>query len=87
MTGSTLQLVNGVCLLATCARLSMHEDCKSVADNSTLCRFFGARICYGGIMTARLWPLLEDARISSAMRWGFRLANLALCGLSPIRVN
>ncbi|KAL8286476.1 hypothetical protein RQP46_004493 [Phenoliferia psychrophenolica] len=61
MTGSTLQLVNGVCLLAT---------------------FFGARICYGGYMTTRLWSLLDDPRITPSLRWGFRTANLALCGLN-----
>ncbi|KAM0754990.1 hypothetical protein T439DRAFT_377387 [Meredithblackwellia eburnea MCA 4105] len=44
--------------------------------------FFGARICYGGLMTYRLWNLLDDPRISPAMRWGFRTANLALCGLN-----
>lgn len=61
MTGSTLQLVNGVCLLAT---------------------FFGARICYGGYNTVVLWRLLDDPRITPFMRWGFRFANLALCGLN-----
>ncbi|KAK4053471.1 hypothetical protein OIV83_001638 [Microbotryomycetes sp. JL201] len=59
MTGSIIQLVNGVFLLLS---------------------FLGARLCYGGYMTYKLWNLLDDDRISPSMRWGFRLANLALNG-------
>ncbi|SCZ93538.1 BZ3500_MvSof-1268-A1-R1_Chr6-3g08725 [Microbotryum saponariae] len=57
MTGSTLQLANGVALLSA---------------------FFGARIVYGGLMTYRLWNLLDAPNIDPKLRWGFRAANLAL---------
>ncbi|SCV67659.1 BQ2448_5270 [Microbotryum intermedium] len=57
MTGSTLQLANGVALISA---------------------FFGARICYGGLMTYRLWKLLDAPNIDPKLRWGFRAANLAL---------
>ncbi|KAK4058508.1 hypothetical protein OIO90_000670 [Microbotryomycetes sp. JL221] len=43
-----------------------------------LLSFLGARLCYGGYKTFVLWKLLDDDRINSNLRWGFRFANLAL---------
>jgi hypothetical protein len=37
---------------------------------------------YGATQSIKLWYLLDDARISDGLRWGFRLASLALCGTS-----
>ena len=90
MTGSIAQLVNGVLLMASSVLssllLSPHLPPQlpllspKTDPNATARSFFGARICFGAYMTYKLWRLLDDPRISPAMRWGFRTANLALNG-------
>lgn len=88
-TGSSLQLVNGVLLLLSSVFLSLSPSPSPSpafplrADPSCpTSRFFTARIAYGGYMTYVLWFLLENPRVSPALRWGFRAANLALNGES-----
>jgi len=82
MTGSIAQLVNGVALIAASVEPSSFAFVSARTDTPapSLRSFIGARIVYGGYMTLVLWPTLDSPNVSPAMRWGFRVANLALQG-------
>ncbi|KDE04908.1 hypothetical protein MVLG_04665 [Microbotryum lychnidis-dioicae p1A1 Lamole] len=60
-------------------KLNMTGSTLQLANGfALLSAFFGARIVYGGLMTYRLWNLLDARNIDPKLRWGFRAANLAL---------
>lgn len=83
MTGSTYQLVNGICLVATYVHRRLARTLYlfgTPPDIALRVRFFGGRIVYGLYNTSVLWSLLEHPAIEPGARWGIRLANLSLAG-------